>query len=693
MCNGLLVCSMALWIVGIGEDVGPRLSESDFFNGLDLDLPGLEQVKQAVENGDWDTAKSAFAQYFKDRETVKWFIDWREDSKTRMPRLDTKTADKAMNHQWRWQNRWFDLGKKIDWSSNQMTEGESATVEWNASLNRHFHFRVMTDVYAKTGEDKYAEEVVAQMLDWISDCPVLLDASGNSPYHYAWETLNTAVRAGDTWPNALYSILSSPAVTDDALCMILRSLVEHARHLDRWPTKTGNWLTAESKAVFIVGILLPEFREASTWRKNGIDRLYMQLNEQVYPDGLEYELALGYSNWVLRNFANVLELATINGRVDELPEDYLSLMESMYDYQAYAVMPDGIVPGLNDAGNASPVQYLRQGYEYFPHRKDFLWIATKGEEGEMPEKTSAAFPYSGHYVMRSGWDADARYLLFDAGPYGSGHQHEDKLHFILCAYGKQLLLDAGNYMYDHSRWRRYVLSTRGHNTIRVDGQDQNRRRLRETWILPTPFKPLDNVWVSEPDFDYAVGNYQSGYGPDRSIKVDHTRAILFVKPGYWLVIDTLQPQDGEEHRYESLFHLNAEEATMDETSKAVTTLNPDANLVLYPLMTDGLGVEVVKGIEDEPVQGWANYPWRPVPTAIFRRSGSGTTRFVTLIHPLSPGIEPPVESVESLPTADDSVAFQIRFADGRKHIFTYADRAVELIKLSPEGEQVGVFRH
>ena len=34
----------------------------------------------------------------------------------------------------------YDFGKRIDWSCNAMTEGESRTVEWNAQLNRHFHF-------------------------------------------------------------------------------------------------------------------------------------------------------------------------------------------------------------------------------------------------------------------------------------------------------------------------------------------------------------------------------------------------------------------------------------------------------------------------------------------------------------------------------------------------------------------------
>jgi hypothetical protein len=179
------------------------------------------------------------------------------------------------------------------------------------------------------------------------------------------------------------------------------------------------------------------------------------------------------------------------------------------------------------------------------------------------------------------------------------------------------------------------------------------------------------------------------------------------------MVDTLQPQDEEEHRYESLFHLNAEEAVIDEASKSVITRNVDANLVLYPLAVDDLDVEVVKGIEDEPVQGWANYPWRPVPTAIFRKSGAGTMRFVTLLYPLPAGANLLVKSVEPLMvTAEgtpspDAVAFQIQFSDGSIHAFLYADQgglkrrygqfetesAVEFMKLGPDGKAISVFRH
>ena len=89
-----------------------------------------------------------------------------------------------------------------------------------------------------------------------------------------------------------------------------------------------------------------------------------------------------------------------------------------------------------------------------PERQDFLWYATNGKQGHAPAETSHAFPYAGYYVMRSGWDSDARWLWFDGGPFGYGHQHEDKLEIMVTAYREAFLVDPGNYT-RAIKWRSY----------------------------------------------------------------------------------------------------------------------------------------------------------------------------------------------------------------------------------------------
>jgi len=300
----------------------------------------------------------------------------------------------------------------------------------------------------------------------------------------------------------------------------------------------------------------------------------------------------------------------------------------MYDYNLKAMTPQGRLPPLNDAGYTNVLPSLEEGAELFG-REDFRWAATSGTEGKAPDYTSVAFPYAGQYVMRSGWNGDDRYLLFESGPYGIGHQHEDKLSMFLYGFARVLLTEAGTYPYDRSKYRRYVLGTWAHNTILVDSQQQHRRGLRETYETDAP---LDNLWIHNAVFDAADGVYQSGYGPNRDVRVRHQRTVVFVRPDYWVVVDRLHAEG--EHGYDILWHLNAHAAASDpRTLAAWGTDRQVANLMVTPASAEGLQLEIVVGRE-EPVLGFAPAARkRPIPVLDYTARATGA---VTLAWVLTP---------------------------------------------------------
>lgn len=82
-----------------------------------------------------------------------------------------------------------------------------------------------------------------------------------------------------------------------------------------------------------------------------------------------------------------------------------------------------------------------------------------------------AMPDSGNYIVRSDDTSSATQITFDSGPKGGSHGHMDLLNFELWSGGRPLIVDPGPYLYDNSADRNYVISTKAHNTVNVDGQN------------------------------------------------------------------------------------------------------------------------------------------------------------------------------------------------------------------------------
>ena len=173
--------------------------------------------------------------------------------------------------------------------------------------------------------------------------------------------------------------------------------------------------------------------------------------------------------------------------------------------------------------------------------------------GTEPEKQSVAFPAGGYYVMRDGWTADSNYLLFDCGPHGTnncGHAHADALSFELAVNGKTVLIDPGTYTYTGSKEMRYWFrSSEAHNTLTIDNESSSISAGPFSW--KTIARSECSSWITDERFDYVVGSHDGFMRLAEPAK--HTRSILFIKNGYWMVRDVVETSGA--HDLQARFHL------------------------------------------------------------------------------------------------------------------------------------------
>jgi hypothetical protein len=639
---------------------GPRLSDAELLACLDPDFAGLGEVTALRDAGRTAGALEAFARFVRARpEPGSSSQRTRRDSQAA-----TAAAERVLKHQFTVGGITHTFGPDIDWGFNPTTAPGSkyaADNEWTWQLNRHGDWATLARAYEAARDERFAKEFDAQFTDWVRECPVPVEAAEQRPYS-KWRTIEAGIRMFSSWPTAFASFRQSPSLRDETLIAMVKSMVEHGRYLRRHPTG-GNWLTMEMDGLYHVGALLPFVKEATEWRDFAAARLLKELDTQVYVDGAQVELTPGYHNVALRSFLGPVTTAAAYGH--SLPEGYLAKLERMFAYNLWVMRPDRDTPRWNDSWRVDVVGTLEKGLALFPGRRDFRWIVTDGKEGTPPDHTSHFFPYAGQVVMRSGWEREALFLGFEAGPFGYGHQHEDKLSLVIFAYGKDLLVEGGSYAYDASKWRRYVLSSEAHNVVFVDGQGQVRRgQPRQNYVAD---RPADLGFRSNDRFDYARGIYDEGFGTRDQRPARHSREVLFLKPERLFVVrDTLESLDGKPHVYEALWHLDANAVDADAQRGIVETRDRGANLRLVTFCEKALNLRIVKGQETPTVQGWIPLGHgvrgvRPIPTVVCEYRSAEPVSCLTVFQPLRDGTEDRV--VQISPSSDGKV--RIIYAGGR----------------------------
>ncbi len=548
----------------------------------------------------------------------------------KVARRDTATilaaAEAVLNHEFEFLNVRKKLGKKIDWRKNPTGDRE-----WLLSLNRMDWLWELAAAYQLTGVPRYAQGFDEIMRAWLRQnrVPRWKCESDN-----VWRLIESSTRVTDSWIEAFAVFYPSPEVGEDVRLGMLASLNDHAQFLAHFRSPRRNHLLQETYGLLAVAAAFPEFKMAPLWLAIARERLDGALRADVYPDGGYNEGSTYYHRFAVRILQQISDFAGNYGV--SLSDFFYDTLQSMYSFLLHTAHPDGFMAPMNDGFHAKNLRPLFDAPAQIFDRNDFKYFASAGHSGTAPSQTSIYYPYSGIAVMRSDWNEQARYAIFDAGLFGSSHGHEDKLSFELYAFGHPLLVESGTFTYVNNRWRRFFRSSFAHNTIVVDGKSQMRYRLQREWVNDPPVK-LPNAWVTNDKLDYIASSYDRGYG---NIKEDveegivHKRHLLFVKPDYWILWDVVRGVS--RHDVRQFFHFPAD-AEIEIDGGNVLRVAYGGRLSLVQTILSPLGCEVnIHSGEETPIQGWVSPKYgvkQPAPAVEVVSDGNLPAVFVEVLLP------------------------------------------------------------
>lgn len=155
--------------------------------------------------------------------------------------------------------------------------------------------------------------------------------------------------------------------------------------------------------------------------------------------------------------------------------------------------------------------------------RDLLWYDPRGDRGDLARVGLDSRYTATHLAFfRSSWhDPNALYVGFKGGDNGANHAHLDLGTFVLDALGQRWALDLGPDDYNlpayfgKERWNYYRLRTEGHNTLTLDGRNQE----------PKAVAPLV-AFRSSPDAAFAIADLSAAYAPSGATALRRGIALL-----------------------------------------------------------------------------------------------------------------------------------------------------------------------
>lgn len=553
--------------------------ESNLFDIINLDYPGLEKVKAFYEAGEHYYAANALLEYYRSRTNiVNPNINLINPTITAK---DQRIADQALEYRFyvrgfseskddagveTYYSFWDASEKKINWTAHQDTETDQ---EFKYQRHRHQWMLPQAKAYRISKNEQYIQSWMEVYGDWLATYPyepgTVFPPAGGSENNkdYEWKGLQVAERVLSQIDIMSYFIQSSNFTPEwlSTFLVAFEKEVECMR-LNYYPE--GNILLTQSQAVATAGILMPEFKNANQWTNEGLQKIGAELDKQFNNDGVQFELDLSYHIGAISDFRAVYLLAQANNKVDLLPGNFTEKLKAATEVVMNTIYPDYSIDNFNDTRSSSYAKstLLNRLKEYaamYPNDQELLWVATEGKSGKEPTHLTKAYDESGYYILRNGWKKESTMMILKNHNYSEWHSQPDNGTFGLYHNGRNFFPDAGVYAYSGADRTKFA-ATVNHNTLTVMsksiGGDQGGEIKGKLLKLETK-NNVDILVTENPSFTNTT----------------HRRTVFFIDKKFFVIVDEGYGKAVSSLKTNLNFHLLDDENTPSVFEK-YTTENP-----------------------------------------------------------------------------------------------------------------------
>ncbi len=463
---------------------------------------------------------------------------------------------------------------------------------------------ILAKQYYMTGNEDYARTAILYLHDFINSTFLIIRGEANSYGRYSSPqtnggftpsqllfggysvTLDASSRASGIAKNFHY-IMDSEYLTPEIFTTFLKYFRKMGEHFveDIWTSSEagGNWGTAQTNGHFSIMAYFPEIAEQEEWSEAISKHLMTASGSVMNEDGSSHELSHSYTSYALGTQLSLKTTAEELGFEFEYSEDLMDRIRQLTLYLMRMANPGGTDPQYGDAGSYTR-SYVEERFKFvgdWLQEPELLWMAYDGKQGKKPDYTSYYYPYGKTMAMRSGWGKDDLFLHVTADAAVGTHSHWDDGGIIVSAYGNYLLSDQGynGYLQDDLT-HRWLVSSRGHNTVEINDYNQNSNTpnnmdstlnkgggkkgdfpnvtFRDSYDFTTV--DLSNVYKNLAyGGDPIIAPGGNGVTPPVEPGMQFKRNILFVKPNFWIVSDYMNPYDqSKENKYSQYWHMTPE---------------------------------------------------------------------------------------------------------------------------------------